>query len=386
MKFFPFWSKDTPTLDPTWICLTCILGGFLWPLNLSAQSKSPIPGQAEVGDATPSSLSEAEIEDLIEQLNADEFTTREAATKALGDGGRAVIPAMEQNAESPELEVSSRCFAVLKAIYEGTDIEARADAALALKRLCSSSQAAVARRAKSLLTPPAANLLPGGVPIPGFRLPPGLRFNVQRNLQAGGRTRSVATTNVNGRVTVEAAEGSRRVLITHQNEREIRVRVTEPAPDGGEPRVTESVAANRQELKEKYPEAFKLFTEYAGQELEPDHNPSRIFPPGSPPGVLPGLEPLPQVPAPPGPPGFPPPRVNGRPLDRGRRADNAGQRESRSVSIKPLAELEKRLESIVSQLRREAESDRPQTNELQRLAGELDEVRAALADLMRGSP
>ncbi|MFM8220470.1 MAG: hypothetical protein ACKOJF_16265, partial [Planctomycetaceae bacterium] len=131
-------------------------------------------------EATP--LDEAEIDRLIERLDAGEFAAREAATKALIAGGATVVSAVERGAERSELELSTRCVAVLRAIYEGGDIDARAEAALALKRLCSSRQASVARRAKALLDPPAAKPAP---PVVGQPFP-GIRLNIQRNMQLGG--------------------------------------------------------------------------------------------------------------------------------------------------------------------------------------------------------
>ncbi|MFM8217362.1 MAG: hypothetical protein ACKOJF_00405, partial [Planctomycetaceae bacterium] len=85
----------------------------------------------------------------------------------------------------------------------------------------------------------------------------------------------------------------------------------------------------------------------------------------------------------------PPPGATRRPGNRAGKANSeaparggAGLRES----SRQLAALEKRLESVVEQLRREAESDQPQGPELKRLANELADVQAALSELLGDEP
>ncbi|MFM8222175.1 MAG: hypothetical protein ACKOJF_24955, partial [Planctomycetaceae bacterium] len=124
-------------------------------------------------------------------------------------------------------------------------------------------------------------------------------------------------TNTNGKVQIDVTEGKRKVSISHQNERDIKVRISDPGPAGEEPKGTEVRAANLQELEEQHPEAFKLFQEFSGQGegLVPGLDPARMFPPGFLPGLPPGLLPNPagQPPAnepppkarPAGPPGVP---------------------------------------------------------------------------------
>ncbi len=370
------------------------------PAPQDAEKERPGKNTAETTAEAPAArLEEAEIARLIEQLDAGEFATREAATKALIAGGSTVIPAVEQGAERSELELSTRCFAVLKGIYEGNDVDARAEAALALKRLCSSRQASVARRAKALLDPPVAKPVP---PVAGQPLP-GIRLNLQRNFQMGGGGRQVQMSNVNGKVQIDVTEGKRKVSISHQDQRDIKVRISEPGPGGNEPKVTEMQAANLKELEEQHPEAFKLFQEFNGQGegLVPGLDPARMFPPGFPPGfppaLLPNQPPAGRAPAnpppakarPAGPPGVPPPGAARRLGNRAGKANAEEPAEARPAlrdSSRRLADLEKRLETVVDQLRREAESDQPQGAELKRLANELGDVRAALSDLLGDEP
>jgi hypothetical protein len=76
----------------------------------------------------------------------------------------------------------------------------------------------------------------------------------------GGVNRQVQVTNVNGRRTVHATENGQQIDITDTDGKDITVRVTEAV--NGKKQTQEYQAANEDELKQKHPEAAKLFEQY----------------------------------------------------------------------------------------------------------------------------
>jgi hypothetical protein len=210
-----------------------------------------------------------EIARLCRQLGDADFWIREQATRQLLAGGNAVIDPVAAAAESDSLETVMRCLIVLRALYQRPEEPTKEAARAALERLSSSRQRSVARRANEILNPPEpyspaaqrlllrANAGAGAMGVRVFQAAnPGA-------LPAGGIR--IRTTSVNGNVTITAEEDGRRVVITHQNEENIVVIVTEPPAAGEkEGKSTESRAKDLAELKEKHPEAHRLFERYGG--------------------------------------------------------------------------------------------------------------------------
>jgi hypothetical protein len=86
------------------------IGGGLSPDYAGAAS--PAPGQEQRAGA----VSGEEIKGLVEQLGADDYTTREAAAKRLKGLGKAALPALEAAAKHDDPEVASRAQALVKRI------------------------------------------------------------------------------------------------------------------------------------------------------------------------------------------------------------------------------------------------------------------------------
>ncbi len=213
--------------------------------------------------ADPGTLSDDEIALLCRELNAVEFSVRERATKRLAAGGSAVINKVSAAAETDNLEVAMRCLIVLKEICQKGDEVGKETAQGALQRLSSSRYRSTARRAAEFLNPPDPVAVASARRMLLRRAngPAGAIRVVQAGIDLGDRA-TVQTTNDNGNVRVMAAEGARRVVITHRQEENIVVCVTESTPAGDKSSVYP--AKNLTELKEKYPDAHLLFERYCG--------------------------------------------------------------------------------------------------------------------------
>ena len=223
----------------------------------------------ETAEASGALSEDVEIARLCRQLGDADFLIREQATKQLLAGGNAVIGPVADAAESDSLETVMRCLLVLRALYLCPEEPTREAARAALERLSSSRQRSAARRASEILNPPepyspaAQRLL---LRANANRAAMGIRVFQAANpgaLPAGGIR--VRTTNRNGDVSVLAEEDGRKVVITHQNEENIVVIVTEPPAAGEkEGKSSEYRAKDLAELKEKHPEAHRLFERYGG--------------------------------------------------------------------------------------------------------------------------
>jgi hypothetical protein len=226
------------------------------------------PAPVSAAAASPG-FEENEIGALCRQLGDADFLLREQATRQLLAGGPGVIDQVAAAAETDGLEVVIRSLAILKELYQRPEEPTKAAARTALERLAASRHRSAARRAAAILSPPEAYN-----PAAQRLL---LRANVPRGamdvrvIQAGnfgganGGGIRVRTVNNNGNVTINAEENGRKVLITHRHEEQIVVVVTAP-PAAGEPegKTTEFRAKDVAELKEKHPEAHRLYEQYGG--------------------------------------------------------------------------------------------------------------------------
>ncbi len=317
--------------------------------------EAPPPG-LDVPKPAVVELAPAEIDKLISQLDAEEFEAREAASKKLVSGGASVVPAVEKGAGDENLEIATRCLAILKSLYEGKDVDAQADAAIALKRLCDSPNAAIARRAAAVIDPPkpanGGNPFNPGNPFGGLQ--PGIRINM-RGIPLGGAGRQMQVTNNNGQVEVIVTEGERKVRVVHRDGNDITVEITEP-PAAGKPAETKKFSAkNEDELKKKHPEAFKLYEEFGKQGADDvfvGNFPGGVFPPN----VV--------------------PQMRRRNLPRGFRniRPNPGR-----AAVDPEA-VPKQLEGVAARLNALAERGDVKPAELKQLADDVTRIQKEAAD------
>lgn len=112
-------------------------------------------GAAEEGappSATPPAPVDAgRIAGWIEQLAADQFSQREAATRSLAGAGEAAIGPLGEAIRRGDLEVSSRAVEILRELLAGEDTGAAAAAEQALEVLAEGTDSAVADMAEATL-------------------------------------------------------------------------------------------------------------------------------------------------------------------------------------------------------------------------------------------
>ncbi len=201
--------------------------------------------------ASAEAPSPAEIATLVEQLDADSFAERQAATDKLGEIGKPAVAALGQAALGDSLEVIVRAIDILKDLMDSDDTVTQEAARAALERVSESDRAAAARRAADALKEDeakrnaAANQFRGRIQIAGAAI-------------NGARKISVRT--VNGVKTIEAEEADQKIKITDDPKAGIKMEVTSKK-DGKD--VTEKYEAkNAEELKKKHLEAYKIYAKY----------------------------------------------------------------------------------------------------------------------------
>lgn len=207
--------------------------------NREATEAKPTPELAgDVGDAAP----------LIKQLDDDEFAQREAAVKKLAEMGAIAIPALTEAIKGKSPEASMRAFDIIVRHYKGGDEAVKKTAASALQKIVKSGKS-FAVRAKQALDPtkPDPRI---GVPFRG------------RIAGKAGIPRRVAVSIQNGVKQVDAEENGRQVKILDDPQKGIKVEVTEEKE--GKKETRKYGAGSVDELKEKHPEAFRLYQQYAG--------------------------------------------------------------------------------------------------------------------------
>ncbi len=197
-----------------------------------------------------------EIAELIRQLDADQYSQREAATKRLMNVGKPAVPAVSKAAVEGSLEVTGRSIDILKKLYESSDEATKTAAEKALQALADGDHRAAARRAKDILKPKqaAGQMAPGGNIILG-----GANIQIQVGGAANGKKVSIKT--VNGVKTIEAEENGKKIKIVDDPNQGIKMEIT-TKKDGKEQ--TEKIEAkNADELKKKNKEAHEIYEEYS---------------------------------------------------------------------------------------------------------------------------
>jgi uncharacterized protein (UPF0147 family) len=101
-------------------------------------------------NAKPAAAGES-VAQLVEQLDAADYGTRERASAKLAAKGTAAIAALEKAAANGNLEVLSRATGVLGTLLKSTDEATRKAADEALQHLADGYSPAAARKAKAIL-------------------------------------------------------------------------------------------------------------------------------------------------------------------------------------------------------------------------------------------
>ncbi len=290
----------------------------------AATTPALVPGVVAGDSGSEKTAIGERIEQWILDLDAPQFGKRQAAAQRLAESGEAAFPRLLEAARHPSREVSERAIDLLEQHYRVGDTKLKTAAAEALRQLAGPEDGPdptdrVARAARAVLRPAAeANLpvmargiapamiqaqaraiaiggganvgririAPGGI-APGGIAPGGIAPGgiAPGGIAIGGRMgRSVSISNINGEKKVRLSENNRKVSIDIAKEGPITVELTETKDGKSTTRKFE--AKNLDELKQKHPDAHKVY-----EELAPMFDPPRNAAPAPPRVVLPMLPP-----------------------------------------------------------------------------------------------
>jgi len=262
-----------------WIC-TAAIGYLVAGAVDFALAESP------AGRETAEESNALSVPAWVEKLDSDSFAQREAASRRLRQYGPQAIDVLAQAAQRGSYEVGCRVLDILIGYHQSADTATRNRAEAALKRLAS-SDAPVARRAANRLNPPQDRIaaVPRAVPRQlGGRIqvaPAQGRGAIQIRIAGGNQ----------GLRKIDVRENGRRVQIEEDPQQGIELKVTQQQQPGGQPKVDTYRAADKQELKKKHPQAYKIYEKYSARGAVPQ---LRIARPQVPPNV-PGGNPQPAV-------------------------------------------------------------------------------------------
>ena len=214
----------------------------VWSLQLSAAENEPSTG---------------ELEKLIKQLDADQFAERQAASDELSRLGSSAFPALEQAAKSDSREASQRAIEILKKHYEGDDTPTKQAARGVLARLAADGSTRSGRQADEALNPPLPPQF-GRTVIgqPAVRV---ARANIRIQAPPARFVKRMHVKNNNGVKEIEVEENGRKVKVVEDPKEGIQLEVTQKK--NGKETTEKYSAKNAEELKQKHPEARKIYDE-----------------------------------------------------------------------------------------------------------------------------
>jgi hypothetical protein len=196
-----------------------------------------------------------------QRLESPLFGERQQASRMLIHLGSRALPYVEEAATSEDPEVRARALAILEHHFRYGHEPIKQAVREILQRLVQSA-GPVARAAQLVLNPP----------------PPSSPQDIQQRLFAlqlaqlgqlqvqGAAVQGVivqgafANQGVNRSATIQEANG--RTVRLWQNGQQIRMEWTEPQPQG-QPVTKRAEAASLDELKNKHPEAYQVYKQYA---------------------------------------------------------------------------------------------------------------------------
>ncbi|MEX0701323.1 MAG: hypothetical protein WD069_04445 [Planctomycetales bacterium] len=264
-----------------WFMAALVAGG-IGSSTRADEPATPAPA-AQDGQAAPAA---ERIAGWVKDLANDDFETRIQAAENLQEAGQAAIAPVAEAALGGDLDVATRCIAILESLHRAEDAATKQAAKAALEKLAKSDDKSVAQRADAIVNPPPApqngiNLGNGGV----------IRLQINGRAIAGPGMRMQVRV-VNGKREVEVEENGRKVRISDESGKNIVVRTEEPDANG-KTQTKEVKADDLDDLKKKDPEAAKLYEKYTS-----NNGPVRIF--GGAGGIqirpLPAIVPQPELP------------------------------------------------------------------------------------------
>jgi hypothetical protein len=222
------------------------------------------------GAAVPSTAED--VAQLVEQLDAPEFSERQEASRKLSEAGRGVFPQIEKAAEAGTREVASRGIEILKNHLQGGDDETKQAAKAALERLAKSDNPAAAQRASEALNPPPQQV---GLPAGNIgAINPAIQLALQQQIQAQriqigalpvapGVGRRISVRSINGKREVEQQEGDKITKVRDGANGGIEAEITEKV--NGKETTRKVEAKDLNELKQKEPAAADIYDRYANR-------------------------------------------------------------------------------------------------------------------------
>lgn len=226
--------------------------------------------------AETATLSDEDVQRLIEQFESSDFAERQAASRRLFLAGRAVVEPLAKAAESPQRETMARTIELLQQFAASDDAETKAAARAALEQVARGSNERAATRAKAILDPPTPKQPPmpaGGGIIIG---PQGIQGGGRIVIGGGGGIRigggqvqigergQIITTQVNGaNRTVKVVRGNGQQIVIEDTEQSVKITVVDVAPNG-KPAERSAEAKDAAALKEKNAELHEIYQQYDG--------------------------------------------------------------------------------------------------------------------------
>jgi len=233
---------------------------------------APAQPPAEQGQAAKAADDARRVQQLIEQLDSDEFAVREAAAGKLEQLGIAAIAPLAEVAAGKSLEASTRAIAILGKLASGDDERVGLRATEALKELAQGDNTRVAAAAKATLAGPKVKPPPGiwqgesPVDVFGGRRniiatdKPGVRLSGAGIAIGPGSQLALART-VDGVRVVDVLQGGNRGLWIRDGKEGIEIFVREP-DEKGQPKIQHYRAKDAEQLAKEHPEIHKLYRQF----------------------------------------------------------------------------------------------------------------------------
>ncbi len=215
--------------------------------------KAASPGKPHVSTPT---VTPEELEKLVQQLDADSFSDRQAASQRLAELGRSAIDALIRAAASESLEANVRALDILKKHLDSQDAELKKSAKEALEKIAVGPRAPSARRAKDILKAyeEREKLQQQAANVPGR-----IHVMAQAQMMGGQGVRRVQV--VNGVKTIEGEDKDGKFRIVEDPKEGITVELSRKK-DNKE--VTEKFQAkNAEELQKKHPQAYEVYKRHS---------------------------------------------------------------------------------------------------------------------------
>jgi hypothetical protein len=321
--------------------------------------------EAEVESKPAAVAGESKLDDLRKRLDADEFETRQQASKELEELGEKAIPALEKWTASESGEVSMRSFDILRGHFEKGTGSVKEAAKQALERIAKADLGPASKRAAEILNPHASNAATPARPGLARILPApagGIRVGGARVVVAGAAAGGGIETKIrieDGVKTTEVRDKDRQVKIVDDPDKGLTLEVTE-TKDGKET-TQKYEAKNADDLKAKHPEAHKIYEQYSAKGAEFKIGGFEIAP-----GIAPALPLMPRIlpapaPAIPIEPAVPAPEMPAK-------------------NLEAFKQLEKAIQEMEANLKQAAEES-GKNEALKKAQDRLDEVRRELEKL-----